>query len=186
MPAPIDAPGNPTRWSAMRLTKATLDQVQILVLVARSQADIISVSDVAVQLTLTKPNALKLVTRLVRTGVLRAKRGPGGGVKLGRPASQILLGHIVSQLESINAKITRKKIENRGRKTGWRTIWTWPSPRLSSCSTNIRWPILPLAIQSCPQWASAPANCIVALSCRRNGAPRTTMPNGFSTGIAGR
>ena len=37
------------RWSAMRLTKATLDQVQILVLVARSQADIISVSDVAVQ-----------------------------------------------------------------------------------------------------------------------------------------
>lgn len=104
MRAPIDAPGNPTRWSAMRLTKATLDQVQILVLVARSQADIISVSDVAVQLSLTKPNALKLVTRLVRTGVLRAKRGPGGGVKLGRPASQILLGHVVSQLESINAK----------------------------------------------------------------------------------
>ena len=88
----------------MRLTKATLDQVQILVLVARLKADIVSVSDFAEQLALTKPNALKLVTRLVRTGVLSAKRGPGGGVKLTRPASQILLGHVVSQLESLNAK----------------------------------------------------------------------------------
>ena len=88
----------------MRLTKATLDQVQILVLVARLEADIVSVSDLAGQLALTKPNALKLVTRLVRAGVLSAKRGPGGGVKLTRPASQILLGHVVSQLESVNAK----------------------------------------------------------------------------------
>ena len=88
----------------MRLTKATLDQVQILVLVARLKADIVSVSDLAEQLALTKPNALKLVTRLVRAGVLSAKRGPGGGVKLTRPASQILLGQVVSQLESVNAK----------------------------------------------------------------------------------
>ncbi|MCC7394718.1 MAG: Rrf2 family transcriptional regulator [Sphingomonadaceae bacterium] len=43
--------------------------------------------------------AHKLVQRLVRSGLLRAVRGPGGGIKLARPAAAISLADIIEAIE---------------------------------------------------------------------------------------
>ncbi len=89
--------------SMMRLTKATHDQLQILVFVARSMPGPIPVTSIGEALGFQYANALKLNSRLVRAGLLHAKRGTGGGVILGRRASLISLGATIVALERANA-----------------------------------------------------------------------------------
>lgn len=86
----------------MRITKATLDQLQILVLVARLAPRAVPAATIAEALGFAQPNALKLINRLVHADLLSSKRGPGGGVVLARPASSISLGAAVTALEALN------------------------------------------------------------------------------------
>ena len=91
----------------MRLAKSTHDQMRILIFVARASEEPIPVSTIASRLDFPRPNALKLINRLVHAGLLRAQRGRRGGVVLARPASQIKLGAAISLLERANAKAER-------------------------------------------------------------------------------
>lgn len=54
------------------------------------------------ELTFPYQKTLKHVNRLVRTRLLRAKRGPRGGVFLAQPASKMRLGVTITLLEGIN------------------------------------------------------------------------------------
>lgn len=51
------------------------------------------------------PYLAKIVNRLSRRRLVRAKRGPSGGVMLGRPASRITVGEIV---EAMGGRLTNK------------------------------------------------------------------------------
>lgn len=86
----------------LRLTKATHDQLEMLLSVNDRTPSCVPVKALGESLNLTPPNALKHAGRLVQAGLLRAKRGPGGGVMLARPASAIGLGAAIRLLEEIN------------------------------------------------------------------------------------
>jgi DNA-binding IscR family transcriptional regulator len=87
----------------MRLTKATYDQLDILTCVYENSPACMPVSAICEQLNLSNSIGLKLVNRLVHAKLLRAKRGPGGGTVLARPASKIGIGVTIRQLEAMNA-----------------------------------------------------------------------------------
>jgi len=89
----------------MRLTKATHDQIKILLRVARAGSTSVATPTLANDLGLALPNAQKLVNRLVHSKLLRAKRGAGGGVTLARSANELSLGTVVGLLEAANAAL---------------------------------------------------------------------------------
>lgn len=86
----------------LRLSKATHDQLEILLCVNDRVPDCVPVKVLCASLGLTSANGLKLATRLVQAGLLRTKRGPGGGVMLARPAASISLGAAIRLLEEKN------------------------------------------------------------------------------------
>jgi Rrf2 family transcriptional regulator, nitric oxide-sensitive transcriptional repressor len=86
----------------MRLTKATYCQLEILIFVHEHAPETLSVSSISDALQLSSSIGLKLVNRLVKAGLLLGKRGPGGGVMLAKPSSQISLGATIRQLEAMN------------------------------------------------------------------------------------
>lgn len=88
----------------MRLTKATHDQLEILLFVNDRAPACVPVQTIATALNLSLPNALKHVNCLVHANLLSAKRGPGGGVSFIHSPSDIRLGETVEALEQINSK----------------------------------------------------------------------------------
>lgn len=59
----------------------------------------VSASDLAAETGLPAPTVQKLVSHLVRGGLLNSSRGAGGGIKLARPAAAISLADIVEAVE---------------------------------------------------------------------------------------
>jgi len=58
-----------------------------------------SAGELAAETGLPAPTVQKLVSMLSRAGLLRAVRGAGGGIQLGRPAAAISLADIVEAVE---------------------------------------------------------------------------------------
>lgn len=58
-----------------------------------------SAASLAQEAGLPVPTAQKLVSLLVRAGLLKATRGSGGGIKLARPAAAISLAEIIEAIE---------------------------------------------------------------------------------------
>lgn len=59
------------------------------------------VREIAAALGVTPTYMAKIVHSLTRVGLLRAVRGPGGGVKLGRPARDVRLWDVISAIEPL-------------------------------------------------------------------------------------
>jgi Rrf2 family protein len=87
----------------MHIAKATLDQLDILAFVHVRGDPCVSVASISEHLGIPMPFSMKLVSRLTAADLLRAKRGPGGGVMLARPATSIFLGTTIKQLDNRNS-----------------------------------------------------------------------------------
>lgn len=59
----------------------------------------ISAADLAEETGIPVPTTQKLVSLLTRAGLLKAARGQGGGIKLGRPSAAISLADIIEAVE---------------------------------------------------------------------------------------
>jgi Rrf2 family protein len=100
---------NPAGWDPhntavrMQFAKATLDQLDILAFVHERGDPCVSVARIAEHLEIPLPFSMKLVSRLTAADLLCAKRGPGGGVMLARPAKSIFLGTTIRQLDRRNS-----------------------------------------------------------------------------------
>ena len=90
----------------LRLSKATHDQLEMLLCVIDRAPNCVQVRTIGEALGLTPQNALKHASRLVHAGLLRTKRGPGGGVMLAVPATGMNLGAAIRQLEAMNTSAT--------------------------------------------------------------------------------
>ena len=101
----------------MRLTKATHDQLEILLYLNDRPQVYTQVSSISDDLRLTRAIALKLVTALSRLGLLDTKRGQGGGIRLAAPASTLQLGDTISLLETDNAGSVWESRRRSSRKT---------------------------------------------------------------------
>lgn len=90
----------------MRLTKQTGHAIRILIDCARAGDRLIKVADISERLDITKQNVFKIAHILSRAGFISAVRGPSGGVKLARPATDIRIGDVVRAIEVTSVEIT--------------------------------------------------------------------------------
>ena len=86
----------------MRLTHWTDYSLRVLMYCAQceSQQSVATIQAIADQHDISKSHLTKIVMTLAADGYLLTSRGRGGGIRLGRPASQIVLGEVVRKTET--------------------------------------------------------------------------------------
>ncbi len=86
----------------MRLTHWTDYSLRVLMYCAQyeSRQAAATIQEIAELHGISKSHLTKIVMTLAADGYLLTSRGRGGGLRLGRPASQIVLGEVVRKTES--------------------------------------------------------------------------------------
>lgn len=82
----------------MKLTRSLDIGVQVLIQLARSGKQM-SVAELAKLVDAPRNHVVKVTQILARGAVIRTLRGKGGGIRLARPAGQVLLEEIVNLIE---------------------------------------------------------------------------------------
>lgn len=83
----------------MRLTRYTDYALRTLIYVGLNEPRQSSIAEVARAYDISENHLTKVVHQLGRLGLIRTIRGRGGGLRLGRPASEIVVGAVVRQTE---------------------------------------------------------------------------------------
>ena len=91
----------------MRISKTTHNALQILIATARSGNALIKGAAVAQELDLTEQNTSKIVHLLSRGGIIKAVRGPQGGMKLAQNPEDIRIGDVVLAMERMTIEDER-------------------------------------------------------------------------------
>ncbi|MRU14697.1 Rrf2 family transcriptional regulator [Roseovarius sp. A21] len=84
----------------MRLTSFTDYGLRMLMRMANAPEQSFSTAEFAEEFGLSRNHLAKIVQHLSRAGLIRTRRGGGGGAVLARPPAQIRLGDIVQSLEA--------------------------------------------------------------------------------------
>ncbi len=83
----------------MRLTSFADFGLRSLLVLAASEQTTWSSAALASRLEVSRDHLVKVLQRLAAGGYVRTTRGPGGGVRLARPAQGIRLGEVLAWLE---------------------------------------------------------------------------------------
>jgi Rrf2 family nitric oxide-sensitive transcriptional repressor len=90
----IALPGVP-----MRLTRYTDYALRTLIFVGLREPQQSSIAEIARAYSISENHLTKVVHQLGRLGLIRTIRGRGGGLRLGKPAAEIVVGAVVRQTE---------------------------------------------------------------------------------------
>ena len=83
----------------MRLTLWTDYALRALIYVGAKTGAPATIAEIAESFGVSRTHLMKIVNRLAQEGYLDTVRGRGGGIRLGRPASQISVGAVVRDTE---------------------------------------------------------------------------------------
>lgn len=84
----------------MQLTRYTDYSLRVLIFVAlREEGEQATINEICDHFCMPRNHLIKVVQRLGRLGFLRTQRGKGGGLRLGRPAKEIVVGEVVRAME---------------------------------------------------------------------------------------
>lgn len=84
----------------MQLTRYTDYSLRVLIFVAlREEGTQATINEICDHFTMPRNHLIKVVQRLGQLGYLRTQRGKGGGLRLGRPAEEIVVGDVVRAME---------------------------------------------------------------------------------------
>jgi Rrf2 family nitric oxide-sensitive transcriptional repressor len=83
----------------MRLTRFTDYALRVLIFVGLRGDTRVTIREISEAFDISRHHLMKVVSDLVRLGYLQAQRGPGGGIKLARPASEIGIADVVLDME---------------------------------------------------------------------------------------
>jgi len=83
----------------MRFTRYTDYAIRVLLHLAAHDGQTVSIQEIARAYGISKDHLMKVVQQLSKAGFVSAQRGRGGGLRLGRPASEIRIGHVVRETE---------------------------------------------------------------------------------------
>ena len=97
----------------MKLTDYTDYSLRVLIFVAVHPDEPVTIQRIADAYGLPKNHLIKIVQRLGQLGYLLTMRGRTGGIRLGRPASEINVGEVVKDMEPDFAMVECFHDENR-------------------------------------------------------------------------
>jgi Rrf2 family nitric oxide-sensitive transcriptional repressor len=83
----------------MRLARMTDYAIRMLMYVAQHPDRLCTIAEVAEVYEISQNHLMKITNQLALGGWLETVRGKGGGIRLAKPASQILLGDVVRTME---------------------------------------------------------------------------------------
>lgn len=84
----------------MRLTQHSDYAMRLLMYVGRHSDRLCTISEVARAYGISEPHLMKVTHRLSQTGWLETVRGKNGGMRLAKPAKEIVLGAVLRDTES--------------------------------------------------------------------------------------
>jgi Rrf2 family nitric oxide-sensitive transcriptional repressor len=83
----------------MRLTLFSDYALRVLLFAEAAGDRLVTIDEIADAYGISRPHVMKVVNALTRSGYLRSVRGRTGGVQLGMPADEIVLGDVVRETE---------------------------------------------------------------------------------------
>lgn len=83
----------------MQLSKFTDYSLRVLIYTAAKHPDKVSISELAEAYGISRNHLVKVVNQLANLGYLDTTRGRGGGVLLGQPAGDIVIGDVIEAVE---------------------------------------------------------------------------------------
>lgn len=84
----------------MQLTRYTDYSLRVLIFVAlREPGQLSTINEICAHFGMPRNHLIKVVQRLGQLGFLRTQRGKGGGLRLGQPATEIVIGAVVRAME---------------------------------------------------------------------------------------
>lgn len=85
----------------MQITRHTDYGFRVLIYCALRPDALATTHDIAARYAISNNHLVKVVQKLSQLGYLEAQRGKGGGIRLARPAAEINLGRVVTDLEGL-------------------------------------------------------------------------------------
>jgi len=83
----------------MKLTRFTDYALRVLIFVGVRGGDRVTIREISDAFDISRNHLMKVVSDLVRMGYLDARRGPGGGISLARPAGEIGVAQVICDME---------------------------------------------------------------------------------------
>ena len=83
----------------MKLTRFTDYSLRVLMHLGLQENGRVTIREISDSYGISRNHLMKVVSLLTRKGYLDARRGPGGGIALARPASNICLADVVVDME---------------------------------------------------------------------------------------
>ena len=83
----------------MKLTRFTDYSLRVLMHLGLQENGRVTIREISESYGISRNHLMKVVSLLTRMGYLDARRGPGGGIALARPASNICLADVVTDME---------------------------------------------------------------------------------------
>jgi len=86
----------------VQLTSFTDYGLRALIFLASLPADqMTSITEVSETYKVSRNHMVKIINQLSRSGYVAAVRGKNGGIRLGRPAGEIIIGEVVREMEPL-------------------------------------------------------------------------------------
>ena len=83
----------------MRLARMTDYAIRLLIYLAQRPERLCTINEVASAYGISETHLMKITHQLALAGWLQTTRGKGGGIRLGKPPADILLGAVVRTME---------------------------------------------------------------------------------------
>ena len=83
----------------MKLTRFTDYSLRVLIYLGLKDDGRVTIREISEAYGISRNHLMKVVSLLTRLGYLDARRGPGGGIALARPAEEINVANVVRDME---------------------------------------------------------------------------------------
>jgi len=83
----------------MKLTRFTDYSLRVLIYLGLKDNGRVTIKEISDAYNISRNHLMKVVSLLTRMGYVDARRGPGGGIALARPATEIVIADVVRDME---------------------------------------------------------------------------------------
>jgi Rrf2 family nitric oxide-sensitive transcriptional repressor len=83
----------------MKLTRFTDYSLRVLIYLGLKNDGRVTIKEISEAYNISRNHLMKVVSLLTRMGYVDARRGPGGGIALARPAQDIVVADVVRDME---------------------------------------------------------------------------------------